>query len=100
MEVIMSDNRKIIYNAEIKTSSIYLENEDIVFKIVLETNSQTLAIHLSDSSKQLNDILKRLFYVTDTIDFNQLEGTFVRLTEQNGEIITISNIITDKHLEI
>ena len=100
MEVIMSDNRKIIYNAEIKTSSIYLENEDIIFKIVLETNSRALALHLSDSSKQLNDVLKRLFYVTDTIDFNQLEGTFVRLTEQNGEIISISNIITDKHLEI
>lgn len=97
----MIDNEKIVYNAVIETSSIYLKNDEILFKLILKANTHTpIVLHLSKSEKPLNSVLKELFYVTDTIDFKQLEGTYVRVTEQNGEIIRISNIITDKHFDI
>lgn len=97
----MIDNEKIVYNAVIETSSIYLKNDEIVLKLILNANTHTpIVLHLSGSENQLNSILKKLFYVTDTIDFNQLEGTYVRVTEQDGEIMRISNIITEKHFEV
>lgn len=97
----MIDNEKIVYNAVIETSNIYLKNKEILFKLILKANNHNpIIVHLSKSEKPLNSVLKELFYVTDTIDFKQLEGTYVRVTEQDGKIIRLSNIITDKHFDI
>lgn len=90
-----------IQNACIKTSSIYMKDNQLTCKLILETeNIQPIVVYISDTNHQLSQTLTNLFEITDTDAYEQLVGTNVRIILENESVTSIGNIIYNRWLNL
>lgn len=88
-----------IENAVITTNSIYINNDKLVCKLIVEC-PEPQVINLCDAHNSLESVLTELFHVTDTTDFDELTGTYIRVLKDQDKIVSIGNIMKNRWIDL